>query len=385
MAADVTHREEMEQVLRESRERLSLALDGAELGMWDWKIETGELVINERWAEMLGYTLEEIDPHVRVWMSLLHPDDAPAVMEVLDAHFEGRTPVYQTEHRLRTKSGKWKWILDTGKVLLRDEDGKPLRAVGTHQDITDRKRAEEELKRYADNLKRSNEELERFAHVISHDLSEPARMVEGYLELLERRYQRRLDEKAREYIDYAVDGAARMQEMISALLNLFRVDTQGERFLPTDVERVVERTLTSLGRVIEEAGAEVFYDPLPTVMADKAQLAQVFQNLIANAIKFRRDGVAPKVYISSVRQDNMWVFSVVDNGIGIDSEQAEGIFQIFQRLHTEEEYPGLGMGLALCKRIVEHHGGRIWVEPASREGATFRFSIPVSTAGNAEI
>ncbi len=385
MAADVTQREEMEQALRESRERLSLALDGAELGMWDWNIETGELVLNERWAEMLGYTLADVDPHIRFWGNLLHPDDAPVVMEVLDAHLEGHTPVYQTDYRLRTKSGKWKWILDTGKVLLRDEDGQALRAVGTHQDITERKRAEEKLKRYADNLKRSNDELERFAHVISHDLHEPARMVKSYLELLERRYQGQLDEKAHEYIDYAVDGAARMQEMIDALLNLFRVGTQDKRFLPTDVERVVKRTLTSLDRVIEEAGAEVFYDPLPTVLADKAQLAQVFQNLIANAIKFRRDGVAPEVYISSLRQDNMWVFSVVDNGIGIDPEQAGRIFQIFQRLHTREEYPGLGMGLALSKRIVEHHGGRIWVEPTSREGATFRFSIPVSTVGNMDV
>jgi light-regulated signal transduction histidine kinase (bacteriophytochrome) len=167
-----------------------------------------------------------------------------------------------------------------------------------------------------------------------------------------------------------------MQEMINALLELSRVGTRGEAPAPTDVEAVIERTLKVLKRAIEETEAEVTHDPLPTVMADEAQLAQVFQNLIANAIKFRREGVPPRVHISAEQRGDEWMFSVADNGIGIDPDQAERIFQIFQRLHTREEYEGTGIGLALCKRIVERHGGRIWVASEVGHGSTFTFTLP---------
>jgi light-regulated signal transduction histidine kinase (bacteriophytochrome) len=163
--------------------------------------------------------------------------------------------------------------------------------------------------------------------------------------------------------------------MIEALLDLSRVGRRGKAPAPTDVEAILDRTLTSLDKAIEETRAAVTHDPLPTVMADEAQLAQVFQNLIANAIKFQREDVPPQVHVSAERQDEEWVFSVADNGIGIDPEQAERIFHIFQRLHTEDEYPGLGMGLALCKRIVERHGGHIWMESTPGNGTTFLFTL----------
>jgi light-regulated signal transduction histidine kinase (bacteriophytochrome) len=267
------------------------------------------------------------------------------------------------------------WIRDVVSVEM--EDGQPVKLRGFMMDITERKRAEEVIERYAAKLKRSNEELEQFAYVISHDLREPARMVKSYLELLESRYQGQLDEKADMFINHAVDGAERMQEMINALLDLSRIGTRGEEPAPTDAEAVLKRTLNVLERAIEETEADVTHDPLPTVMADKAQLAQVFQNLVANAIKFRREDVPPRVHISAEREDDEWVFSVADNGIGIDPEQADRIFQIFQRLHTREEYEGTGIGLALCKRIVERHGGRIWVESKPGEGSTFTFTLPV--------
>jgi light-regulated signal transduction histidine kinase (bacteriophytochrome) len=250
-----------------------------------------------------------------------------------------------------------------------DTEGEIAQVIVTFMDITERKQLEEELKR-------SNEDLEQLGYVISHDLREPARTVKSYLELLENRYQGRLDEKADMFIDYAVDGAERMQEMINALLDLSRVSTRGKESAPIDAEAVLERTLRSLGQAIEEAEAEVTYDPLPTVLADQAQLAPVFQNLIANAIKFRREDVPPHVHISAERMGNEWVFSVADNGIGINPGQANRIFQIFQRLHTGGEYPGLGIGLALCKRIVERHGGRIWLQSKPGEGSTFFFTLP---------
>jgi PAS domain S-box-containing protein len=379
MASDVTQREAMEQRLRESRERLSLAVEGAELATWDWDLQTGETVRSRRWAEMQGYPYDEIEPTLEFWEEHVHPEDAPGVRAALDAHLEGRTTHYQAEYRLRTKAGGWKWILDTGKVLVRDEAGTPLRIVGIHQDITERKEAEEQLARYAADLQRSNEELEHFAHIVSHDLQEPARIVEGYLELLEGRCGGKLDEKAISYIRQARESAARMQQMIRALLNLSRVGRRDQDLAPTDVEALLERTLRALQRAVEETGAEVTHDPLPTVMADEAQLGQVFQNLIANALKFRRESVPPHVHISARREGETWLFAVADNGIGIDPQQADRIFEIFQRLHTWEEYPGTGIGLALSRKIIERHGGRIWVESEPGEGATFYFTLPVGS------
>ncbi len=379
MASDVTEREEMEQQLRESRERLSLAVEGAELATWDWNLQTGEMIRSPRWAEMQGYPHDEIEPTLEFWEQRVHPEDVPGVRETLDMHLEGRTPLYQAEYRLRTKAGGWKWILDTGKVLIRDAAGNALRIVGIHQDITARKEAEKQLARYAADLQRSNEELEQFAYVVSHDLQEPVRIVESYLGLLTRRYESELDTEAATYIQQAQESAERMQQMIRALLNLSRVGRQEQDLAPTDVEAVLERTLRALQRAVEEAGAEVTHDPLPTVMADEAQLGPVFQNLIANALKFRREGVAPRVHVSARRDEETWLFAVADNGIGIDLQQADRIFEIFQRLHTWEEYPGTGIGLALARKIIERHGGRIWVESEPGEGTTFYFTLPVAS------
>ena len=379
IASDVTEHEEMERRLRESRERLSLAVEGAELATWDWNLETGEMIRSPRWAEMQGYAYNEIEPTLGFWEQRIHPEDAPVVREALDVHLEGRAALYQAEYRLRTKSGAWKWILDTGKVLIRDEAGNALRAVGIHQDITARKEAEKQLARYAADLQRSNEELEQFAYVVSHDLQEPARIVESYLGLLTRRYESELDPEAATYIQQAQESAERMQQMIRALLNLSRVGGQDQVLVPTDVEAVVERTLRALQRAMEEVGAEVTCGPLPTVMADEAQLGQVFQNLIANALKFRHADVPPRVHISARRDEESWVFAVADNGIGIDPQQVERIFEIFQRLHTWEEYPGTGIGLALARKIIERHGGRIGVESKPGEGATFYFTLPAAS------
>ena len=281
------------------------------------------------------------------------------------------------EHVHHAQDGSRQYVELHGYPIF-GEDVAVVQMIEYALDVTDASGRRRERKRWSimPKLERSNEELEQFAYVIAHDLREPARMVKGYLNLLVQRYQGQLDEKADMFIDYAVDGAERMQEMIDALLDLSRIGTRGEEFTPTDAEAVLERTLRALGRAIEDAEAEVTSDPLPTVLADEAQLAQVFQNLIANGIKFRQEDEPPRVHISAEREGDEWVFSVADNGIGIDPKQADRIFQIFQRLHTEEEYPGLGIGLALCKRIVERHGGRIWMESEPGAGSTFYFTIP---------
>jgi PAS domain S-box-containing protein len=238
-----------------------------------------------------------------------------------------------------------------------------------------RKRAEEALAQKAVALTRSNADLEQFAYIASHDLQEPLRMVSSYLQLLERRYQDQLDADAREFIAYAVDGATRMQALINALLSYSRVGTRGKPFEPTDCAIILDRVLVNLKVAIEESDAVVTHDPLPTVMADGVQLTQVFQNLIANAIKFHGER-RPEVHIGAQHTDAEWLLSVRDNGIGIDPQHYERIFVIFQRLHSREEYPGAGIGLAICKKIVERHGGRIWVESQPGAGSTFYFTIP---------
>lgn len=225
-------------------------------------------------------------------------------------------------------------------------------------------------------LERSNRDLEQFAYVASHDLQEPLRMVATYTQLLAERYGGRLDENADKYIRYAVDGALRMQTLIQDLLTFSRVGRPAETGQPTDCNEVIGVVLDNLQAAIQECGAQVWHDDLPTLTTDRSQLVQLFQNLIANAIKFRGHQ-PPAVRVSAERVGKEWVFAVADNGIGIAREHAEVIFVIFKRLHTRAEYPGSGIGLAICKKIVERHGGRIWVESEPGRGAIFKFTLPV--------
>ncbi|MCB7129315.1 MAG: PAS domain S-box protein [Candidatus Brocadiales bacterium] len=247
--------------------------------------------------------------------------------------------------------------------------------TGIIRDITMRKEAEENLKRTMEELARSNAELQQFAYVASHDLQEPLRMVSSYMQLLERRYKDKLDKDAGEFINYAVDGAVRMERLILALLEYSRVGTRGKAPEPTDSSETFDLTVTNLKAAIEESGAEVTHGELPTVMADPIQLGQLFQNLIGNALKFRGDK-PPKVHVSAEVKGGMCQFSVQDNGIGIEPQYAERIFVIFQQLHSREEYSGTGIGLSVCKKIVERYGGRIWVESKPGKGSIFYFTLP---------
>ncbi|MBN1813034.1 MAG: GAF domain-containing protein [Anaerolineae bacterium] len=246
-----------------------------------------------------------------------------------------------------------------------------------------RARAEKRLALYAEELERSNRELEHFAYVASHDLQEPLRMVKSYLQLLERRYTGKLDQDADDFITCAVDGAARMHMLINDLLTYSRVSTRAKPFEPTDCSAILNHALSNLRVAIEESKATITFDDLPIVGADATQLTQVYQNLISNAIKFHKKDIPPCIHVSAERQEDEWRFSVRDNGIGIAPEHTERIFLIFQRLHTREEYPGTGIGLAVCKKIIERHGGRIWIESEPEEGSTFYFTIPARGTENA--
>lgn len=230
-------------------------------------------------------------------------------------------------------------------------------------------------------VRRSNEELEQFAYVASHDLQEPLRMVSSYTQLLARHFGDELDDDAGKYMSYAVDGAKRMQQLIEGLLAYSRVGTRGKPLEVTDSHSMLEEALRNLAASVEESGAVVTSDDLPAVRADSTQLVQVFQNLVGNAVKFRKPDVPPRIHVSAGHEPAAeaaaeWIFSVHDNGIGIDPRYADRIFAIFQRLHARDEYPGAGIGLALCKHIVERHGGRIWFESKPGEGSTFCFTLP---------
>jgi PAS domain S-box-containing protein len=243
-------------------------------------------------------------------------------------------------------------------------------------DITDRKRAEEVLFNTVQNLERSNKDLEQFAYVANHDLQEPLRMISSFTQLLERRYKDKLDQDANEYIRFAVDGAIRMQKLLNDLLEFSRIKNQTEQYDPVDTSALLGQAVANLQQLLTENTALVTNDDLPLIQADEAQMIRLFQNLIENAVKFHKKTELPQIHISCKKQDNMYWFSVADNGIGIEKQYHDKVFVVFQRLHSVRDYPGTGIGLSICKRIVERHGGTIWFESIVNEGTTFYFTIP---------
>jgi PAS domain S-box-containing protein len=256
--------------------------------------------------------------------------------------------------------------------LKTKEGGVVLFAI---QDLTERKMAADVLARNADALRQSNAELQQFAHIASHDLQEPLRMVASYLQLLQRRYKGKLDKDADEFIDYAIDGTHRMKRLIEDLLKYSRAGRNLAAATPLHSEDALREALRNLKTAIEESHAQVTWDSLPRVSGEEVQLVQLFQNLVGNAIKYRGERT-PQVHISARRSDSGWIFSVADNGIGIEAQYFDRIFAVFQRLHRRHEYEGTGIGLAICKRILQQHGGRIWVESEFGKGTTFFFELP---------
>ncbi len=286
---------------------------------------------------------------------------------------EGRTVALENHTALVAKDGRIVPIDDSAAPIL-DAAGKVIGAVLVFHDVTERRRAEERARRTLEELARSNRDLEQFAYAVSHDLKEPLRMVTGFSGLLKDRYYGKLDEKADQYISFAAEAAERMNGLIDDLLAYARAgrDPTDEQ---TDVSSAVDRAVGSLRASIEECSARVTVEPMPTVRGNPVELTQLFQNLLGNALKFRAGNV-PEIHVGVRREEEQWVFEVRDNGIGIDPKFSERVFTIFQRLHTRDEYPGTGIGLAICKRIVERHGGSIWFESEPGKGSSFFFTLP---------
>ena len=375
---DVTAQRETETALRQSEARFRQTFELAASGICH--VVDGRFVrVNRSLCEILGYAEHELlGKHVK---ELSHAEDRDVTDadrariragELEQARFEKRY--------VRGDNGQVVWC-DVAIALVRDAAGAPLYEVAIFDDITERKRADAALQQAHEELKRSNAELEQFAYVASHDLQEPLRMVASYTQLLARRYDARLDGDAREFMAYVVDGATRMKQLIEDLLAYSRVGTKGREFRPVSCEEALRRALFNLRTAAEEAGAVVTNDPLPTLSADEAQLVQLLQNLVGNALKFRSASV-PRIHLKATELDHEWQFEVRDNGIGIEPQYFERIFMVFQRLHNKGEYPGTGIGLAICKKVVERHGGRIWVESRLGAGSSFYFTLPKEKGGN---
>lgn len=340
------------------------------------------ILVNEAFCSFFGRLRREvIETPLSVWLEQLDPGALKQWAD-LEKHVFLEGEYRDLEFKMETKPG-FKYLSVNASLLEQVAEEERNIVISTWRDITLRKQNEEKLqKAYKEietrtrELTRSNRDLEQFAYVASHDLQEPLRMVVSYLQLLERRYKEKLGQDADDFIDFAVDGATRMQQLIDSLLEYSRVATYGKPFKITDISKLMGKIIANLSIAVKESSAEITYDPLPKVACDEIQLLQLFQNLVGNAIKFR--GTAPlKIHVGAEKKDNQWVFSVRDNGIGIDPSHFTRIFQIFQRLHARAEYTGTGIGLAICKRIVERHSGRIWVESKPGEGAAFYFTIPV--------
>jgi len=382
LARSLTERDRLMESLNESREQLNRAQEIAHLGSWELNLVNNRLSWSDEVYRIFGLRPQEFGATYDAFLEAIHPDDRAAVDAAYSNSLRDGRSSYEIEHRVvRKAGGEVRWVHEKC-AHLQDVDGRVIRSIGMVLDITERKRQEEALRRslrqfevLAEELARSNKDLEQFAYVTSHDLKEPLRMVTGFMGLLKDHGQGRLDAKADEYIGFAVDASLRMQGLVDDLLAYSRAG-RGPATESADASLAVELALKNLSASIKEAAGAVAFEPLPVVMANELELTQVFQNLIGNAIKFRRPGVLPQVHVGAKREPNRWVFSVRDNGIGIAPEYIGKIFMIFQRLHTREEYPGTGVGLAICKKIVERHGGRIWVESRLEEGSVFYFIIP---------
>ncbi|HZS50060.1 MAG TPA: ATP-binding protein, partial [Bryobacterales bacterium] len=286
-----------------------------------------------------------------------------------------RSPLIDKVETVRRPNGEVRWF-STTKAPILDAAGRVTGIVGVSRDISERRRAVESLARQADELARYNAELERFAFVSAHDLQEPLRTMASFAQLLAIRYRGKLGADADQYIEMIISGAARMRALLEDLLTYSRLARRQPGLEPVHTERVFQRALARLEGQIKRAGAIVTCDPLPVVQADPARLELVFQNLLGNAVKFRA-GARPRIHVSAARNGTEWIFSVRDNGIGIEAQHFTRIFLIFERLHSKQEYAGSGVGLAICKRIVEGHRGRIWVESEPGKGSTFYFTIPI--------
>jgi PAS domain S-box-containing protein len=375
---DITERKKAEEELASSEEFLNTIIEQSPISLWVSDSEGTLIKMNQSCRELFGATDEEVVGKYNLFEDNLIKEQG--LMPLIENSFEkGSVARFTIDYDLPRVEhikviGATHRILDVIVSPIKDIQGKITNAIVQHKDITERKQVEVELRKTMKDLKNSNIELEQFAYVASHDLQEPLRMVASFTQLLQDRYKDKLDEDANDFINYAVDGATRMQNLINDLLTFSRVGSRGKPFKIVDMNVVIDNVLNNLRQLIKETHSMIIYDPLPVIEADESQMIQLFQNLISNGIKFRgeRD---PIIHVTAETKANKWIFTVKDNGIGIDNKFFDRIFIIFQRLHKKSEYGGTGIGLAVCKKIVQRHGGKIWVDSEFGKGSSFHVSI----------
>ncbi len=369
---DITERIKAETEVSKSKEKLDIALESGNIGIWEWDIREDKFEWDKRMGKMLGSESGSASNSFSDFERYIYDDDVLHFRNLIHRTIEEDIP-FELIYRIKHQKGDISYI-STKASLEKNTEGVPVKMTGVCFDITDMKRGTEQaLFTLNEDLQRSNKELEQFAYVASHDLQEPLRMVSSFTQLLALRYKDKLDKEAQEFIKFAVDGAARMQNLINDLLEYSRIGTRGKNLVVIDMNNILGQAIYNLSINIKDKAALVTNDELPDVSADGGQMVQLFQNLIGNALKFC--GTPPRIHISCKEEKDFYLFSVKDNGIGIEPEYNERIFHIFQRLHPKDEYGGTGIGLAICRRIVERHGGKIWVGSKSGEGTVFNFTI----------
>ena len=362
--------------LEDKKARLTNILAGTRSGTWEWNVQTEETTFNDRWAEILGYTLEELSPvSIQTWVDLCHPDDLEFSNDLIQRHFAGELDYYECEARMKHKDGHWVWVKDRGKVISWTEDGKPLLMMGTHQDISQRKQAELSLMQSKKELEQANKELESFSYTVSHDLKAPIRHIESFLEIFKENYLDDLCEDARSIIQDIAKAAERMRQLVEAILSLSRSSTteikREEIDLTYQAEKVVE------GLKLQDSERQVEFKIAADLRAcgDTNLVKGVLENLLGNAWKYSAKQDRSIIEFGFRKQGGEEQYYVRDNGVGFPQERAEELFIAFRRLHPVSEFKGTGIGLATVKRIVERHGGRIWAESKPGEGATFFFTL----------
>ncbi|WP_189012308.1 PAS domain-containing protein, partial [Deinococcus malanensis] len=390
---DLTERRAAEAALRESEDRLRVATQAAAIGTWDYDPVHNELRWDARTKALFGLSPEAEVTFESVFVPGVHPEDFARVEEAVNVALAPDGPgEYYTEHRtIGLEDGVERWIVAQGRAFF--EDGRAVRFIGTVMDISERKRIEAQLRnvnealeqrvqeRTADlvransELRRSNTELERFAYITSHDLIEPIRTVASFVGLLKHRYGESLDDRGQLFLDMTLKGTERMKAIVDDVLTYSRLNGDQVPLQAVDVRAPLSEALARLERRLTETQAQVTWGDLPVVLGDGPQLAQLFQNLIGNAVKFSRPGVTAEVHVSAARVGEWWQFTVSDNGIGIDTEYLDRIFELFQRLHTREKFEGTGLGLSICQKVVERAGGRLWATSTVGEGSCFYFTL----------
>ena len=379
---DISEKIDSERKLRETYDRFEKVTEATNDAIWDWNLETDTLYWGGGFKSLFGHEIEKISTTLKSWTNHIHNEDKERVMNSFYAAIDVPTQSnWQIEYRYLKKNGAYAYVMDRA-LIIRNEDGDAVRVIGAMTDITYHKEYENELrkmnerlKRYTKELQVSNTELEQFAYVASHDLQEPLRMISSFMELLREKYGDVLDEKALQYIYYAADGAQKMKQIILDLLDFSRVGKNEDEMETIDLNELVDFVLQMHQKLIKEQNATIEVEELPTLKTYRSPLIQIFMNLIENSLKYGREGVNPQILIQAEENEEEWIFSIKDNGRGIDPEYFEKIFIIFQRLDSESKFEGTGMGLSVVKKIVKNLNGRIWVGSEVNKGSTFYFSI----------